>query len=135
VDDGKEAFAMDPKHLAFTEATRWRRMVFSAVLLLTLSAHPRVSLGQTSISTCLARQLSLIQASKPLSQCLSERGRDANIGQGNCTSVYVDKSYTGTANALGTITISPGGTLFVPDRTLALETAATRAMRPACGPC
>src|SRR5262249_45638445 len=46
----------------------------------------------------------------------------ADIGQGNCTNVYVDQNFTG-GTALGTITIRPGGRLLVSDRTRAIEVA------------
>ncbi len=67
----------------------------------------------------------------PLSQCVAGPGGDVTIGgDGACTTVYVDRSFTeATDSALGTITIEPGGTLVVADETvseashLELETA------------
>ena len=57
----------------------------------------------------------------PLSACISAL-RDVEIGQGNCTHVHVDKSYTG-ADALRNIKVNAAGKLFVPDRTLTVEAA------------
>ena len=110
---------------------RYQFAVFSAFLFVTglvlpdteswAQSQSRSRLG--SVVNCQVLQNRLTQQRTPLSACLSA-SRDATIGgQESCQQVYVDQSYTG-ANALGTITILPGGELTVLDTTLAIETAA-----------
>jgi len=63
----------------------------------------------------------------PLSKCIDSTTRNVIIGQDGkvgCTRVVVDGSYTQAGgNALGKITISKWGFLYVPDSTVEIETA------------
>jgi len=65
----------------------------------------------------------------PLSACIKKQNSPRNLLIGpdhgaECKEVYVDGSYTtANGNALGTIQIDKGGSLFVPDQTVEIETA------------
>jgi hypothetical protein len=73
----------------------------------------------------LAETCQLPTGLSPLSTCLADN-RSAIIGPNRkCKSAFVDKAFTG-ATALGGILIESGGSLYIADKTVAIETTGIR---------
>jgi hypothetical protein len=113
--------------------TRWfvRKCVWAAIVLAgfpiaTVRAAPEADRTVVRVPQRFLPEAACALPSPltPLSTCIRD-ARNVLIGPGGtptCQDVVVDRSYTG-AEALGRIQIQAGGRLFIPDRTVTIETA------------
>ena len=104
--------------MTITRLFSCRSAVIGLSLLLVLAAHWAAA-GRADAQACaLPADLS------PMSGCIDPGNRNVVVGPAEgpqCTNVVVDASYTG-ASALGKIKVKKGGSLYVPDATVAIET-------------